>query len=71
VARYGHKFKTRTVARLLPPESAPITTVSAESGVLVATLERWRADALSNARSRAGLDGGGPTAGGDCDGGDG
>jgi transposase len=47
VARYGHKFKTQTVARLLPPESAPITTVSAESGVSVATLERWRADALS------------------------
>jgi transposase len=54
VARYGHKFKTRTVARLLPPESAPITTVSVESGVSVATLERWRADALSKpARERA------------------
>ena len=37
MARYGQKFKTRTVARLLPPESAPITTVSAESGVSVAT----------------------------------
>jgi transposase len=47
VARYGHKFKSQTVARLLPPESAAITTVSAESGVSVATLERWRADALS------------------------
>jgi transposase len=54
VARYGHKFKTQTVARLLPPKSAPITTVSAESGVSVATLERWRADALSKpARERA------------------
>lgn len=54
MARYGHKFKTQTVARLLPPESAPITTVSAECGVSVATLERWRADALSKpARERA------------------
>jgi transposase len=47
VARYGERFKAQTVARLLPPESAPITMVSAESGVSVATLERWRADALS------------------------
>lgn len=54
MARYGQKFKTQTVARLLPPESAPITAVSAESGVSVATLERWRADALSMpARERA------------------
>jgi transposase-like protein len=40
-------FKERAVARLLPPESAPITLVSQEQGVSVATLERWRADALS------------------------
>lgn len=54
MARYGTKFKAQTVARLLPPESAPITTVSGESGVSVATLERWRADALSMpARARA------------------
>jgi transposase len=54
VARYGNEFKARAVARLLPPESAPITTVSQESGVSVATLERWRADALSMpARERA------------------
>jgi transposase len=54
VARYGQKFKDRAVARLLPPESAPITVVSEESGVSVATLERWRADALSMpARERA------------------
>jgi hypothetical protein len=32
---------------LLPPESAPIQQVSQELGVSVATLERWRADALS------------------------
>jgi hypothetical protein len=39
---------------LLPPESAAITAVSQEIGVSVATLERWRADALSlPARERA------------------
>jgi len=40
-------FKDRAVARLLPPESAPIQTVSQELGVSVAILERWYADALS------------------------
>jgi len=54
VARYGKEFKDRAVARLLPPESAAITAVSQEIGVSVATLERWRADALSMpARERA------------------
>lgn len=47
MARYGQAFKERAVARLLPPESAPIQQVSQELGVSVATLERWRADALS------------------------
>ena len=47
MARYGQAFKERAVARLLPPESAPIQQVSRELGVSVATLERWRADALS------------------------
>ena len=54
MARYGKTFKDRAVARLLPPESAPVQTVSQELGVSVATLERWRADALSTpARERA------------------
>lgn len=54
MARYGKEFKDRAVARLLPPESAAITAVSQEIGVSVATLERWRADALSRpARERA------------------
>ena len=47
MARYGEKFKQRAVARLLPPESSAISTVSQEMGISVATLERWRADALS------------------------
>ena len=47
MARYGKVFKDRAVARLHPPESAPVQTVSQELGVSVATLERWRADALS------------------------
>ena len=33
MARYGQAFKDRAVARLLPPESAPVKTMS---------LERWR-----------------------------
>jgi transposase len=48
VARYGQAYKDRVVARLLPPESAVIDVVSREVGVSVATLERWRADALAN-----------------------
>jgi transposase-like protein len=36
------------VARLLPPESSSVEHVSREVGVGVATLERWRADALAN-----------------------
>jgi transposase len=47
VARYGKEFKERAVARLLPPEGAPVETVSRELGVGVATLERWRSEALS------------------------
>jgi transposase len=44
------------VARLLPPESSAIDVVSREVGVSVATLERWRAEALANG---SGGDGGG------------
>lgn len=47
MARYGQAFKDRAVARLLPPESAPVKAVSRELGVSVATLERWRAVALA------------------------
>lgn len=36
------------MARLLPPESSAVEVVSREVGVSVATLERWRADALAN-----------------------
>ena len=54
MARYSNEFKERAVARLLPPESAEVSRVSQEIGVSVATLERWRADALSRpARERA------------------
>ena len=53
MGRYAQAFKDRAVARLLPPESAPVQTVSQELGVSVATLERWRAIALSTpARER-------------------
>ncbi len=54
MARYGQQFKDKAVARLLPPESASPEVVSRELGVGVATLERWRSDALSMpARGRA------------------
>lgn len=48
MARYGQAYKDRIVARLLPPESSAIDLVSREVGISVATLERWRADALGN-----------------------
>src|SRR5208282_3582976 len=48
VARYGQAYKDRIVARLLPPESSSVAHVSREVGISVATLERWRADALAN-----------------------
>jgi len=47
LARYGQEYKDRAVARLLPPEGAPINDVAAELGVGVGTLERWRSEALS------------------------
>jgi transposase len=47
LARYGQAFKDRAVARLLPPESAPLDVVSREVGVSADTLERWRATALA------------------------
>lgn len=47
MGRYSQEFKDRAVARLLPPESAPVQSVSQEIGVSAATLERWRAEALS------------------------
>lgn len=35
------------MARLLPPESAPVEEVAREVGVGAQTLERWRSDALA------------------------
>ena len=53
MARYGQAFKDQAVARLLPPESASLESVSQSLSVSVATLERWRAEALSSpARER-------------------
>jgi hypothetical protein len=52
MARYGRVFKERAVARLLPPESSPVEAVSREMGVSTATLERWRAQALSQPAGR-------------------
>ena len=46
MARYSQEFKERAVARLLPPESAPIAALSQEIGVSMATLERWHSEAL-------------------------
>ncbi|MGH8028529.1 MAG: IS3 family transposase [Arenimonas sp.] len=54
MARYGQAFKDRAVARLLPPESAPVQSVAREVGIATATLERWHKDAQSRpARERA------------------
>lgn len=54
MARYGEGFRSRVVARLLPPESAEIGAISREVGVSVQTLERWREAAQTMpARGRA------------------
>jgi putative transposase len=54
MARYGQAMKDRVVARLLPPESVAIETLSQEVGISVTTLERWRGEALTRpARERA------------------
>ena len=46
MARYGQAYRDKVVARLLPPESSAVEVVAREVGVSVATLERWRAEAL-------------------------
>ena len=47
MASYSKEFRQRTVARLMPPESAEISVLSAQLGIPAATLERWHAEALS------------------------
>lgn len=42
MARYSMKFKSRAVARLLPPENATVELVAREIGIGTGTLERWR-----------------------------
>jgi transposase len=54
MARYGQKFKDNAVARLLPPQSCPVETLSARIGISVGTLERWRAEALAAASGNNG-----------------
>ncbi len=49
MARYGKAFKTRTVAKLLPPSSRPLEEVSGETGISVDALERWRSESLTMA----------------------
>ena len=51
MARYAQRLKDQAVARLLPPESAAVDTVAHEMGIGVATLERWRAEALGAPRT--------------------
>jgi hypothetical protein len=47
LARYGQTFKDRAVARLLPPESAPLETVVRDVGVSADTLNCRHAQALA------------------------
>jgi transposase len=53
VARYGQALKERTVARLLPPESAAIAAVSQELGASVLSF------AFSSRSSRSSVAGAG------------
>jgi len=59
---YGQRVKDRVVAGLLPPESSPVEDVSQKVGISVATLERWRAEALGH-RDGAALALGSPRSG--------
>lgn len=52
MARYGQEFKDKAVARLLPPESAPLKEVALAVGVSESTLERWRSEALAQPARR-------------------
>lgn len=52
MARYSTAFKAKAVARLLPPEAAPLDVVSRDLGVRSDTLSRWQAEALSDSRER-------------------
>jgi transposase len=63
MARYSSAFKSKAVARLLPPESAPLDIVSREIGVRVGTPSRWRAEALSDSHDRLWTDRGHTTTG--------
>lgn len=46
LARYGHAFKDRAEARLLPAESAALA-LAREVGISAGALARWREDAQS------------------------
>ena len=47
MARYGQGFKDKAIARLVPPESAPLEVVARDVGIAAGTLERWRKEAPS------------------------
>jgi hypothetical protein len=47
LARYGKTFKSRAVARLLPPESAAVELVAMQVGIGVGTLQRWHDEVQS------------------------
>lgn len=54
MARYGQAFKNKVLAKLLPPNTASLEDIALEVGVSVDTLERWRAESLTQpARDRA------------------
>lgn len=46
IGSHEHEFKSRAVARMLPPESASPEVVSREIGTSVSTLENWRSQSL-------------------------
>ena len=54
MARYGQAFKNKVLAKLLPPNTASLEDISLDVGVSVDTLERWRAESLTQpARERS------------------
>lgn len=54
MARYSESFKSRAVAKLLPPESKTAEQVARSIGIRAETLERWRDNVQAKpARERA------------------
>lgn len=51
MASYSKEFKDKMVARMLPPNNEPVSKVSKETKVSVATLNKWKKKHLSSSET--------------------